>query len=493
MRFNSQIFIETSDQVLSLRDRRPRKFGSAIRVAVMGIVFGAIMLAPLSRSWSQVPQSPPEAPMKDVAPPATPQAERPGSDAQVPLAYEAVELQLPAGTSMIIDLPGELQRASVTNPEMANFQIIPPSQLLLSGKAPGVTTLIVWVDGKRRYYDVVVKLNLFLAEQAIKEISPNDDIIIRAVQNSVTLSGTVSDPSLIARTVDIAKAFLPEKTAVINLLRLGEPHQIMLKVEIAEVNRSALREIGLDFVHIGDSFALAFFGATHGGVLSTIASRGTTTTDQRLGAIVQQGDTTALLRALEQEGILKSLARPTLIAASGTSASFLVGGEFPYPVVQGGTAGSAAAITIQFKPFGVKLDFTPTLNDLGSINLKIAPEVSDLDFSHAVTISGTTIPSLTTRRANTIVDLRPGQSLAIGGLIKSLDRNNLSKFPLLGDIPVLGAIFRSTKFMRDESDLIIFVTPDIAKPFAAGQAPNLDKYMKTTADEAKDMRQFPGR
>lgn len=394
---------------------------------VAGVVFGSMVLAPFSGIWAQVPESPvPEAevPVAEV--------DRSGGDPQAPIAYEPAELQLPTGTSVIIDLLGKPERVSVANPEIANVQIVPLSHVLVNGKAPGITTLIIWVNGKRRYYDVVVTLNLSLVEQAMKEIAPNDEITVKAVQDSIALSGTVADPSLIAKAPAVAKAFLPEKTPVINLLRLSEPHQIMLKVEMAEVNRTALREIGLDFIHLGNMFAVAVFGGTTAGILNTTIDKetGQILFDPRTSAIIRQGNTTALLRALEQKGFAKSLARPTLIAASGASASFLVGGEFPYPVVQGGTAGTAAAITIQFKPFGVRLDFTPTLNDLGSINLKISPEVSALDFTNAVTISGTTIPSLTTRRASTIVDLKSGQSLAIGGLIQSTDRKSLTKFPV---------------------------------------------------------------
>jgi pilus assembly protein CpaC len=447
-----------------------------------------MVLAPLSSIWGQVPES------YQLAPGA---AETPNNllaDPQAPITQEAAELQLPTGTSMIIDLPGQIERVSVANPEIANVQIVPPSHVLVNGKAPGITTLITWFDGKRRYYDVVVKLNLSLVEQAMKELSPNDDITVKAIQNSIALSGTVADPSLIARAPDVARAFLPEKTTVINLLRLGEPHQIMLKVEIAEVNRTSLRELGLDFINMGSTFGLAVFGGTTGGVLNSIlGSDGTIVSDQRASLLFSKGDTRTILRALEQKGLAKSLARPNLIAASGADASFLVGGEFPYPSVQGGSGGSGASVTIQFKPFGVRLNFTPTLNDLGSINLKIEPEVSALDFTNSVTISGFTMPSLTTRRARTIVDLKPGQSMAIGGLLQTEDRKTLTKFPILGDIPVLGALFRSTKFIRNETDLIIFVTPEIVKPFAAGQAPNLEQQMKTTWEEEKEIRQIPGR
>lgn len=330
--------------------------------------------------------------------------------------------------------------------------------------------------------------------QAMKEIAPQEEIGVKASQDSVVLSGTVSNPSLIVKAAEVAKVFLPDKGAVINLLRLGEPHQIMLKVEIAEVNRTALRELGLDFLNLGNTFALGVFGGSTAGILNTILDKdGKVTFDPRTSLFFGKGNTLTFLRALEQKGLAKSLARPNLIAASGANATFLVGGEFPFPSVQGGAGGTAASVTIQFKPFGVRLNFVPTLNDLGSINLTIEPEVSALDFTNAVTISGFNVPSLTVRRARTIVDLKPGQSLAIGGLIQTEDRKILTKFPILGDIPVLGALFRSTDFIRNETDLVIFVTPEIVKPLQAGQAPNLEEQMKTTPEEEKEIRQIPGR
>lgn len=413
---------------------------------------------------------------------------------RAPGSSEATQVQVAIGRSVVVDLSRQLQRVSVTNPDIANIQLIPPSQILINGKAPGITTLITWANEEKQYFDIVVTADLSLLQQALKELAPQEEIEVKAAQASVVLSGTVSNPSLTVKAAELAKAFLPDKTAVVNLLHLSEPHQIMLKVEVAEVNRNALRELGVDFVNLGTSFTLGVFGATMGGVLNTSIDGTTTLFDRRTSALIRQGDTRTLLRALEQKGLLKSLARPTLIAASGASADFLVGGEFPYPTVQGGGGASGGtSITIQFKPFGIRLDFTPTLNDLGSINLKIAPEVSDLDFVNAVTIQGFTLPALTTRRASTIVDLKSGQSLAIGGLIKIADRKILTKFPILGDVPVLGALFRSTKFTRDETDLIIFVTPEIVKPFEAGQAPNLEEQLKTTPEEEKEIRQIPGR
>ncbi len=445
--------------------------------------------APATGTWSLVPAFAKEEESAPFSIAETPAAKKGGSSAapQPLVAHEAVQVQVTMGTSLIVDLPGQVHRASVTNPEIANIQIVSPNQILVNGKAPGITTLIAWADEKRQYYDIVVKSNLSLLEQAMKEISPQEEIGVKAVQTSVVLSGTVSNPSLIARAADVAKAFLPDKATVVNLIRLGEPHQIMLKVEVAEVNRSALRELGLDFIAIGSTFTLAFLGATTGGLLATVFSvpDNRVEVDQRLSALVREGDTRVLLRALEQKGLIKSLARPNLIAASGVTANFIVGGEFPVPIVTANTA------VIEFKPFGIRLGFTPTLNDFGSINLKITPEVSDLDFENAVTFSGFRIPALRTRRASTIVDLKPGQSLAIGGLISSDDRKSISKFPILGDIPLLGALFRSTNFIRNETDLIILVTPEIVKPLEPAQTPNLEEQMKMTPTEEKEIRQIP--
>lgn len=405
---------------------------------------------------------------------------------------EAIPVPVTIGASVILRVPGRLGRASVTNAEIANIQVVPPNEILVNGKVPGITTVIAWANNERRYFDVVVQANLELLQRAMRQLSPREEIRVEAAHTSVVLSGTVSDAALIVKVAEVVRAFLPEKAGVVNLLRLAEPHQIMLKVDIAEVNRSGLRELGIDFLHLGTSLAVAFFGGTTGSVLSTFLDKdGTTTFDPRTSAVVKHGDNRVFLRALEQRGLVKFLARPTLIAASGASAHFLVGGEFPVPVVTGGGAGGATAVTIVYKPFGVRLDFTPTLNDLESINLKISPEVSDLDFDNAVTLSGFRIPSLRTRRTSTVVDLRPGQSLAVGGLISSQDRKALSKVPILGDIPVLGALFRSTQFVRNETDLVVFVTPEIVKPLT--EVPNLEQQMRTTPDEDKELRQIPGK
>ncbi len=463
------------------RDRR-------LRSLVGAIVMGSMVLAPLPRGWGQSPTAP------GAEAPAAGQEKSPGPS-QIFASHEAAQVQVTIGTSAIVELPGQLQRASVTNPDIANIQIVPPNQILVNGKTPGITTLIAWIDGGRRFFDIVVQTNISLLQQAMREIAPQQEIGVKAVHTSVVLSGTLSNPSLIARAADLAKAFLPEKAPVVNLLRLGEPHQILLNVEVAEVNRSALREIGLDFVNLGSTVAVAVFGGTTAGVLSSTldlpANR--ITFDQRTSMFIAHGpsNTRALLRAFEQKGFIKSLARPNLVAASGASAHFLVGGEFPVPVPTGGGVAGTTLVTIQFKPFGIRLEFTPTLNDLGSINLKISPEVSNLDFENGVEISGFRIPALRTRRASTIVDLKPGQSLAIGGLISSEDRKTLSKVPILGDIPLLGALFRSTSFTQNESDLIILVTPELLKPLEAGQAPNLEKQMTPTPEERQEFRQIP--
>ena len=442
--------------------------------------------APLGKSKPMAAASGPPVPVT-----AAPPTARAVSDPRG-IGTDARPVPVTMGASVVLQLPGRLERASVTNADIANIQVVPPNEILVNAKTPGITTVIAWTNGERRYFDVVVSANVEMLQRAMRQLSPRDEIKVEAAQSSVVLTGTVSDAGLVVKAAEVARAFLPEKASVVNLLRLSEPHQIMLKVDVAEVNRSGLRELGVDFIHLGTSLAVAFFGGTTAGILNSVLDRdGSATFDSRTAAVVRHGDNRVFLRALEQKGLVKFLARPTLTAASGASANFLAGGEFPVPVVTGGGVAGTTAVTIIYKPFGVRLDFTPTLNDLDSINLKITPEVSDLDFDNAVTLSGFRIPALRTRRTSTIVDLKPGQGLAVGGLISSQDRKTLSKLPILGDIPILGALFRSTQFIRNETDLVVFVTPEIVKPLT--EIPDLGPSMRLTPDEDRELRQIPGK
>ncbi|HBB16941.1 MAG TPA: hypothetical protein DCZ97_08030 [Syntrophus sp. (in: bacteria)] len=331
-------------------------------------------------------------------------------------------------------------------------------------------------------------LNLLQAEgspsqlkEALYKILPDEkEIRVTQTGESVTLSGMVSSTSNLAQVLAIAESYYPKK--LINLIEVGGVHQVMLEVRVAEMSRSLLRRLGVNFNYIsenGVNFGLSLLGSLASLGSVTTGSVGNVT--QRVNAIFRftgAGMTwTPFIDALKDEGLLKVMAEPTLITMSGKSANFLAGGEFPIPVPQ--TSGTGTTLTVQYKPFGVGLNFSPVVLNSKKISMQVAPEVSDLDFSNAIQMSGFVIPALTTRRVATTVELGDGQSFAIAGLLKDNVREVVSKFPLLGEIPILGALFRSTSFQKNETELIIIVTPHLVKPMnLAKQTLPTDRYIE---------------
>jgi pilus assembly protein CpaC len=313
-------------------------------------------------------------------------------------------------------------------------------------------------------------------KEAIHKVLPEEkDIRVTQAGESITLSGTVSSTSNLSQVLALADSYYPKK--VINLLEVGGVHQVMLEVRVAEISRSLLRRLGVNFTYISDSgkFAISMLNNLIPSVrnISGVGHAGMGHSHGDLGG----GSWTALIDALKEEGLITVLAEPTLITMSGKSANFLAGGEFPIPVPQ--TSGGGTTITIEYKSFGVGLNFSPVVLSSKKISMQVAPEVSDLDFSNAIQISGYVIPALTTRRVSTTVELGDGQSFAIGGLLKDNVREVVSKFPLLGDIPILGVLFRSTYFQKNETELIIIVTPRLVKPLnLAKQTLPTDQYIE---------------
>ncbi len=320
--------------------------------------------------------------------------------------------------------------------------------------------------------------NITRFKETLHEILPEEkNIKVTVTNNMITLSGSVSNAINLSQVLILAESFFPsekEKTRVVNLLEVAGVHQVMLEVRVAEMSRSLLRRLGFNFNYISSSgmnLGLSLLNnltrLPGGGFPST----GIEVTD-RINSIFRflshNTTWTVFIDALKEEGLLKILAEPTLITLSGKSANFLAGGEFPVPVPQ---TGNSNAITIEYKPFGVGLSFTPTVLSSKKINMQVSPEVSELDFSNSISISGFLIPSLTTRRVSTVIELADGQSFAIAGLLKDDVREIVSKFPLLGDIPILGALFRSTSFQRNESELIVIVTPHLVKPLDMTKQP----------------------
>lgn len=297
-------------------------------------------------------------------------------------------------------------------------------------------------------------------KKTLHDLFPNEDIRVGMSADFITLSGTVGGSARLTEVVGLAENFAPGK--IINMLQVGGIQQVMLEVRVAEMSRDVSRKLGVNFSASGGN-ALAFNMV---GGLTDVSGGISENINAVLSFFGSDEVTNLFLEAMKEDGLVKILAEPTLIALSGQTASFLAGGEFPVPVYQ-----DIDRITIEWKPFGVALNFTPTVLDDNKINMLVAPEVSEPDFSRTVSLSGFVVPSVETRRLSTVVELKDGQSFAVAGLLKNFVRENINRFPLLGDLPILGALFRSTEFERNESELVILVTPHLVKPLNVADQP----------------------
>jgi pilus assembly protein CpaC len=330
----------------------------------------------------------------------------------------------------------------------------------------GTTNLTLWAENERVFalYDLVVSPDLSRLKEKFHEILPGEDIRVTTTHDAITLFGSISSTARLSQALEVARAFAPDK--VVNLLQVAGVHQVMLEVRVAEMSRSVSTRLGFNFAV---NTAGGSFGVSQLNRLTTFDNF-VTEIGGAINALfrIQTGGVTltSFIDALKEHGLVKILAKPTLVTLSGQEASFLAGGEFPIPVPQ-----REDTITIEFKTFGVGLSFTPTVLSEQQISLRVAPEVSELDFANAVSISGFVVPALTTRRASTVVELADGQSFAIAGLLDDSVREFVSKFPLLGDIPILGALFRSVSFQKSETELVIIVTPHLVKPLALTHPP----------------------
>jgi pilus assembly protein CpaC len=350
----------------------------------------------------------------------------------------------------------------VGSPEVADVMALSDRSVYVLGRKLGSTSLALYGENKQliAVMDLTVTPDLPTLRQRLHEIMPTERIDVRAANESVVLSGPVSSGSQLKQALAMAESFAPGK--VTNMLVLSGGQQVMLAVRFAEVQRTAAKELGLSTnirYSAGDS-ALAIATGVVPALAPFAAVRG----------VLNVGNWTidALLNALEQKGIIKTLAEPNLIAMSGETASFLAGGEFPIPVGVD-DANGRSRITIEFKEFGVKLAFTPTVVGGDVINLVVKPEVSAIDRANGITVAGLVIPGLTVRRAHTTVDLRHGESFAIAGLIRSNFADTVDQFPGVGNVPILGSLFRSSAFQREETELVIIVTPYLARAARPGQ------------------------
>jgi pilus assembly protein CpaC len=358
----------------------------------------------------------------------------------------------------------------VADPDVADVQVKSPKLLYIFAKKPGETTLYT-VDASDRVVEgwrVSVAHNLTLLREAIHNYVPNARVEVSSIGDAVVLQGVVRSPEM-AENVRALAARLAGKDNIINRMAVRGPNQVNLRVRIAEVQRSVLKQIGVNWdalVSAGSfSFGLATGNPAIGAGLGGFGTRnfpalGTGNVDSIVGGLrTNRLNINSVIDALENEGLVTVLAEPNLTAVSGETASFLAGGEFPIPIAQQNNT-----ITVQFKKFGVSLAFTPTLLNDGQISLKVRPEVSQLSTNGEVRFSGFAIPAITTRRAETTVELGSGQSFAIAGLLQNDINHSVRRLPGLGDLPILGALFRSDAFQRNESELVIIVTPYVVRP-----------------------------
>ena len=387
---------------------------------------------------------------------------------------EIERLVITAGRSMVLSTDFNIERIAVTNPEVADAQVVEPRELLIDGRAPGTISLILWGPGIRRQYDLVIETPITTLEQHLHALFPGEAIRINYSDEAIILSGQTSSTATMLRVAEIAQASSPE-SEIINMLEVpggSVSQQVMLQVRFAEINRSALFEAGFSFFTT-DRFVSRtttqqfsspnFDGGQGGDGLGLVFSD-----FLNIFLFDQQEGIGGILRALKEQGAFRSLAEPNLVAYNGQEASFLAGGEFPVPIVQGGTG----AVSVEFKEFGVRLTFTPTIaGDV--IRLKVAPEVSALDFNNGITLGGFRIPALITRRAETDVELRDGQSFAIAGLLNNISQHDTASVPILSAIPIIGALFKSRAERAEETELMVLITPRLVKPLEPDEVPPL--------------------
>jgi pilus assembly protein CpaC len=410
-------------------------------------------------SGAQAPSPPPSGTQSTTLPPAQSQ---PGQG--------SAPLRVMVGKSMLINTNERLKRVSVTDSTIASPMIITPTQIMIHGKAPGEVSLLIWdVDERYRMYDLRVDVDVSACAEEEHRVFPDEQITVTPSRGAIVLSGHVSTEDVSKRAYDLATAYSPK---VVNVLTFGPvgAQEVLLQVKFAEVDRTALTQLGVNFISTGGG---NFIGTGTTGQFGGFGPQTLTPTKGPNGTTTNTSGTTinnvlnlflfrpdinfgAVIEALQTKNLLQILAEPNLIAVNGKQASFLAGGQFPFPIVQPGNG--FTAVTISFKEFGVRLQFTPVITPNGYIHLTVAPEVSTLDFANALTISGFTVPALSTRKAETEFELQDGQSFVIAGLMDNRVTDIYNKIPGLGDIPILGSFFRSKSLQKSNSELMVLCT-----------------------------------
>jgi pilus assembly protein CpaC len=391
-------------------------------------------------------------------------------------------LRVMVGKSLLINTTEKLKRISYTDPGIIYAQVITPTQILVHGKAPGEVSLLIWDELERsRSFDLRVDVDVSACADEERRVFPDEAITVTPSRAAIVLSGHVTTEDIAKRAGELASAYSPK---VINVLTFGPvgAQEVLLQVKFAEVDRSALTQMGINFVSTGGANTIGTlttgqFGGfgpqsiTPANPTTGGTTNGTTTINNVLNLFLFRPDINfgTVIEALQNKSLLQILAEPNLIAVNGKKASFLAGGQFPFPIVQPGNG--FTAVTISFKEFGVRLEFTPVIMPNGNIHLQVAPEVSTLDFADALTISGFTVPALSTRKAETEFELQDGQSFVIAGLLDNRVTDVWNKIPGLGDIPILGNFFRSKSLQKSNSELMVLCTVHRVSPSSEPPAP----------------------
>ncbi len=397
------------------------------------------------------------------------------------------ELSVVVGKSLVIDSPVDVQRVSVSDPSVIEAVGISPTEVVLNGKSPGQTSVIVWQKGGNRlFFEVTAKpkgeKRIDIIRRELARELPDQQVELSMEEDTVYLRGTVQSLTASERAVAIAGSLGNKDMRLVNLLNVNVPEtepQVLLKVRFADIDHAASNELGLNLFSTGAGNTL---GRTTTGQFNPPSTVGGGTGGGQLGAISLTDALNVFLfrpdlnlgltlKALEAQKLVEMLAEPNVLASNGKEASFLAGGEYPYPVAQGGGISGVPIITIQFREFGVRLTFTPYLTSRGTIRLRVTPEVSALDFANGFVYQGYNIPALSTRRVTTEIELSDRQSFAIAGLMDNRLIQDMNKVPGLSSIPLLGKLFQSRSTTKNKSELLVLVTPEIVRPVPANQKP----------------------
>ena len=389
---------------------------------------------------------------------------------------ESIAVNVLVGQSRVINFDRPVGRFSVSNPDIAEAVLVTPDQVLVNGKAFGQVNFIAWEQTGGQYltFDVYVRANLSLIDSQVRALFPKDDIRLSQANGSVVISGSVANATTAAQVQSVIEA---ANFKVVNMLTspVSNATQVQLEVRVAEVNRNRLRDYGTSWLTNGATGGYANSGGGPSTISDSVIGAASAVLNPALNVLLfnKSLNTAAMLKLLRTEGAYRELAEPNLIAMNGQNASFLAGGEFPVPVLQNAGSGSGIGITIVWKEYGVRLNFKPTIIDEDHIRLELEPEVSTIDFSNGVRFSGFVVPALRTRRAKTGVELRDGQAFALAGLLDNNETKTLSRIPIVSDIPVIGALFKSKSFEKKETELMFFVTAHMVKPINSDELPNM--------------------